>query len=101
MFRTSVHGIFPTCHALKTRFELSRVKLYRNVLKEIFELSRVRVSESSNYRESSVDFKLRITYRVKNIHFLNWLDNFCRVLNFLGVINDIVEVFRGWLFRIV
>ena len=33
MFRTSVHGFFPTCHALITWFELSRVKLYRNELK--------------------------------------------------------------------
>ena len=33
MFQTSEHGFFPTCHALKTWFELSRVKLYRNELK--------------------------------------------------------------------
>ena len=34
MSRTSVHGVlFPTCHALKTWLELSRVKLYRNDLK--------------------------------------------------------------------
>ena len=54
MFRTSEHGLFPTCHALITWFELSRVKLYRNELKgnknyfELagdIELSRVRVTE--------------------------------------------------------
>ena len=34
MSRTSVLCVlFPTCHALKTWFELSRVKLYRNDLK--------------------------------------------------------------------
>ena len=33
MFRTSVHGFFPTCHSLITWFELSRVKLCRNILK--------------------------------------------------------------------
>ena len=36
MFRTSVHGFFPTCHALIlliTWFELSSLKLYRNELK--------------------------------------------------------------------
>ena len=32
MFRTSVDGFFPTCHALITWFELSRVKLCRNEL---------------------------------------------------------------------
>ena len=39
---------FPTCHALKTWFELSRVKLYRNNLKgnkNYFELTR-----GSSYR---------------------------------------------------
>ena len=34
MFRTSEHGFFPTCHAFITWFELSRVKLYRNELRE-------------------------------------------------------------------
>ena len=33
MFRTVVH-FFPTCQELKEWFELSRVKLYRNDLKE-------------------------------------------------------------------
>ena len=33
IFWTSVHGFFPTCHALITWIELSRVKLYRNELK--------------------------------------------------------------------
>ena len=48
MFRTSEHGLFPTCHALITWFELSRVKLYRNELKgnkNYFELAR-----GSSYR---------------------------------------------------
>ena len=44
VFRTSVHGFLLTCHVLKTRFELSRVQLYRNDLKGIFELSRVRLT---------------------------------------------------------
>ena len=42
MFQTSLHGFFPTCHALTTWFELSRVKLYRNELKgnkDYFELA--------------------------------------------------------------
>ena len=33
MFRTSVDGFFPTCHALITWLELSRVKLCRNELR--------------------------------------------------------------------
>ena len=96
-----MYGFFLTCHVLKTRFELSRVKLYRNDLKGIFELSRVRLTEGkitvnvfrkcrgnrlwfelargsscegSSYRESSVDLKFQITYKVKNIYFLNWLE---------------------------
>ena len=52
-FWTPVHCFFPTSEALKTWFELSRVKLYRNDLRgnknysELarFELSRVRVTE--------------------------------------------------------
>ena len=51
MFRTSVHGFFPTFHALITWFELSMVKLCRNDLKGKkllrvsgrFELSRVKL----------------------------------------------------------
>ena len=51
------HFFFPACHVLKTWFELSGVKLYRNNLKgnknyfEVsgrFELSRVRVIGESN-----------------------------------------------------
>ena len=34
MSRTSVHVFFLTCHMLITWFELSRVKLYKNYLKE-------------------------------------------------------------------
>ena len=47
-----VHCFFPTFEGLKTWFELSRVKLYRNDLRgnknrvsERFELSKVRVTE--------------------------------------------------------
>ena len=75
-----MHGFFSTCHALITWFELSRVKLYRNELKEnksYFKLAGassyrgknyikykkeirgkstlVRVSEGSSYRESTVE----------------------------------------------
>ena len=46
---------FSTCHALKTRFELSRVKLYRNDLKgnkNYFEFNsgRFELSRGSSYR---------------------------------------------------
>ena len=44
----SKHCFFPTFLGLKTWFELSRVKLYRNDAREnnnYFELSRVRVTE--------------------------------------------------------
>ena len=45
MFRTAVQFFSSTCHVLKTWFELTRAKLYRNDLKKIlgiggrFELS--------------------------------------------------------------
>ena len=55
-------AFFTTCHALKTWFELSRVKLYRNGLKGNknyfdrvsgrFELSRVRVTNGKCLKES-------------------------------------------------
>ena len=52
MFRKPVHCFFPTFKALRTWFELSRVKLYRNDLRGNknrvsgrFELSKVRVTE--------------------------------------------------------
>ena len=55
MFWTPVHCLFSTCHALKTWFELSRVKLYRNSpegnknyfdrVSGRFELSRVRITK--------------------------------------------------------
>ena len=44
MFRTAVQFFSSTCHVLKTWFELTRAKLYRNDLKKYFggrfELSR-------------------------------------------------------------
>ena len=52
MFRTSEHSFFPACHALKTRFELSRVKLYRNDLKgnkDFLELAGGSSYRGSNY----------------------------------------------------
>ena len=58
MSRTLVRGIFfPTCHALKTWFELSRVKLSRNDLrgnKNYFELAGGSLTEGSSYLESPV-----------------------------------------------
>ena len=46
---------FSTCHALKTRFELSRVKLFRNDLKGNqnyleFHSGRFELSRGSSYR---------------------------------------------------
>ena len=46
MFRTSVHGFFPACHALITWFELSRVELYRNDLPPAGKQKLLRVSGS-------------------------------------------------------
>ena len=71
MSRTSVHRVlFPTCHALKTWFELSRVKLYRNDLKgsknyfELaggssyggFELPRVKLPSMYERNPGEIDF---------------------------------------------
>ena len=62
MFWTPVHCLFSTCHALKTWFELSRVKLYRNGpegnknyfdrVSGRFELSRVRITKGKCMKES-------------------------------------------------
>ena len=46
---------FSTCHALKTRFELSRVKLFRNDLRGNknyleFHSARFKLSRGSSYR---------------------------------------------------
>ena len=61
MSRTLVRGnFFPTCHALKTWFELSRVKLSRNDLrgnKNYFELAGGSLTEGSSYLESPVYVK--------------------------------------------
>ena len=51
-FKTSEHSFFPACHALKTWFELSRVKLYRNDPKRnknFFQLAGGLSSRGSNY----------------------------------------------------
>ena len=61
MSRTLVRGIFfPTCHELKTWFQLSRVKLSRNDLrgnKTYFVKAGGSLTEGSSYLESPVYVK--------------------------------------------
>ena len=73
MFWTPVHCLFSTCHALKTWFELSRVKLYRNGpegnknyfdrVSGRFELSRVRITKGKCIMRNPVEIDFVSSWR--------------------------------------